>query len=588
MSAGGWRSATLVFALPAWCGAQLMTPVGQFEVEAQRVRVVQREVPRWNLRAEVTSARWCMADADGTCQWGDYVASLLAASLSSLVLCVIFTMVACCCCCNPHQLCFRWRASPGLPCCPGDELTFRGYRQSQVTTARLALLIALVLLCLFSISGWEGRTHVDAGIRQLALALQATSADVDERVSAVVARTGDALREQAARSPVPAPLAIDGRALLRDAASLSTGLSRVGNVISLMNSFRSAMLTTSLVLPLVTCFAGLVAALFNLGPAVGGWGIATCISMMLLWLVLILHFPLIPIFCDLCDHIDMVVAAGAPSVTDSFTGCANGSTFALIDGTIARAIQRSETLACAGLAAISLAGDADVSALSCRPAALTAAALEPILLLACGSARNTSLSECAQSCALAILTATCSPLEPPGEPLMVTSACPADCRAAVIADAIDFRARYVALRDELEPLLACAFVKDAYEVLYDGMCVSLIVGLNSVSTAATTMGVTVIVALLVMTPLCKLFRKENQFVYRRYGLSLPSYIRARRDEVHAESAERAQLVTTNLWNSCSGSAAARPAAGKPSMATDAGRHGSSGHGNAAGAEGAAA
>lgn len=530
------------------CHAQIGAPAAD-GAEAQRVRAVQRAVPRWNLNAQVVEARWCLPDEDG-CQWGNYAASLFAASLSNFLLAGVFILIACCCCCNPHQLCFRWRASPGLPCCPGDELQFKGYRQSQVTTARLALFVTLVLLCLFSISGWNGREHVDAGIRQLAAALQQASQDVDSRVGSVVASTGDVLRRQAVRSPVPQPLAIDSRSLQRDAARLSAGLSRAGDVIVLMNTIRSAVLDVSLVMPLVTTFSGLVATLLNLGPVVGGWGVVTCLSTVLLWLSLVLHFPLIPLLCDLCDHVDDVLAAGAVSAIDSFTGCANGSTFALIDGSIARALQRSATLACAGLTAISQADGLDVSGLTCAARDLEIAARATGLT--CNGAANVSLVECARSCALANLTTGCSPLDPPSEPLMRTAACTTDCRAAVVRDAVSFHSEYAELRDELEPLLQCRFVVETYDQVYSGMCVSLIVGLNSVSTAATTMGVTVIVALLVMTPLCKLFRKENLLMYRRYGLSLPSYVRARRNEMHAESTERAQLVTASAWRDLSG------------------------------------
>jgi hypothetical protein len=57
------------------------------------------------------------------------------------------------------------------------------------------------------------------------------------------------------------------------------------------------------------------------------------------------------------------------------------------------------------------------------------------------------------------------------------------------------------------------------------------------------MGVSAVLALLVMVPgcNCKLFNQEDHFEYRRYGLGLRACIRAKRDEVHAQPAERAWL-----------------------------------------------
>lgn len=516
--------------------------------EAQRVRDVQRSVPRLDLAGELVAARWCLPDERGACRWNDYAVSLVAASISTITLVVLFTTLACCCCCNPHELCCTWRARPGLPCCAGEESAFAGYRQSQVTTSRLALFVALVLLGFFSLSGWEGRPHVDDGMRQLANALRDSSARVDSSARKLVRETEVAIASQRLRSPVAnAPAAFDAGARLGEAARLSRGLARAGDALERLNAARAAMLDASLVLPLVATSGGLIAALLNLGPVVGLWGIVTSAATALVWLVLLIHFPLIPLLSDLCDYVDGVVEAGTLSATDSFTGCTNGSTFARLDQTLALAMQHSSTIACAGFGAITLAGDADLSGLSCALSGLNLAAIEAVEFGRCGGRTNASLLECAGACPPSNLTGTCNPLEPPGRAQMATARCPASCRAAVVSDAVADYARYRALREQqLRPLLECQFVADLYARMREGACVDLVVGLNLVCTAAEAMGVTAVLALLVMVPGCKLFNKQNHAAYRRYGLGVQDYIRARRDEVCAQSAaERAQLVVAS-------------------------------------------
>lgn len=184
-----------------------------------------------------------LPDKSGACRWNDYAVSLVAASISTIALFVFFTTLACCCCCNPHELSCKWRAYPGLPCCAGEESAFTGYRRSKVTTSRLAVLVTLVLLALFSISGWEGRSSVDIGMRQLANALRDSSAHVDARVDQLVRATEVSIESQRVRSPVTnALLAVDADELSGDGARLSWGLARVGNMLMQLNGARAALL----------------------------------------------------------------------------------------------------------------------------------------------------------------------------------------------------------------------------------------------------------------------------------------------------------------------------------------------------------
>lgn len=519
--------------------AQLPFEVGNFEAEARRVRTVSRAVPRWDMSGGQVEPRWCLSDSSGNCQWGDYVASIVAASFPSIALFVCFTTLACCCCCNPHQLCFRWEPYSGLPCCPEDELAFRGYRRSQVNTARILLLLSFVLVTLFSVSGWIGQPLIDHGIKSLAKGMAAAGRKLEGDARALVDDIDDVMARQAKRSPVASTPRADPASWFDDARRLAVGLDRAHEIILFSNSVRAVLLPTALALPIVTTFCGLIASVLNLGPVVGAWGVATCMAMVLLWLILAMHSPLVPLFSDLCDHVDDVLRAERASSTDSFTGCTNGTTFARIDGALAGALQHTAHVTCAGLSVAMRSGELRGDAYDCTGYDELRANLT---VVRCGDLSNVTLGACAEACDVHTLTSACSPTEPPDEPSMGTPSCTTECRAAVVHDAIRFHDAFDELRSEaMRPLRDCQFVVDTFEAVYGPMCVRLIVGLNSVTTAATTMGVSLIAPLLILTPLCKLFRKQNQHMYRRYGLHTASYIRARRTEAQADAAEHGRL-----------------------------------------------
>lgn len=512
--------------------------------EAQRLRRVSGRVPRWDLRGGQVDARWCLADESGQCQWGPYIGSIFSASLSSFVLFIVFGVcLPFLCCCNPHQLCFRWQAHHGLPCCPGDAVAFTGYHQSQVNTARLGLLLSLILLALFSVTGWSGRAHVDSGIESLAEVMVSKARKVASDADDLADQFEALVDEVDDRLPAPTLEVRSDKALwLADVRRLTLGLERTERAIRTFNVVRRWMLDISLVLPVCGVGLGLIASLLNLGPAVSFWGAVSCVCMVLLWFMLLLHYPVTPVFVDICDHMDSVIEANRVSAVDSFTGC-TANTFALLNEALTASAHSAATIGCAGVNEAARTGELVLAnRTDCGDDELNDLLDGDELVEACGDGTTgVTLRACAEGCPARSDWRACSPLEPPGASAF--SACAASCQAAMLRQAAQVRRRFSRLReDDLKPLLDCNFVVEAYREAYDAVCVRLLVGLNRVTTATTTMGACLVIPLVIMAPFSKLFRKENQHRYRRYGLHTTTYIRAKRKEAQADVVERGNLV----------------------------------------------
>jgi len=525
-------SIQLAFAVPYFDGNYDQFSPYQLHLQGEQQFLVQRDIlSRQTIDGDTVSSRFCAMDSNDKCHWTDYGKYLASVFVPPFVIGILSCIVC------PCVLCCRFVC--GIPggkepskgyCCGGKAEDFEGYSKKHIWIMKFLVWGLAGSIAILMIVGFTGDSKVRTGIRGMGDTIIGAGQEIVDRVNKV----GDEMLSlnYTADAGDQVTRAAD------DAQKIIDQANKVKKQVYKYDSYRSAALVLSLVLPLCAVGSGAVGALLNwkylaLIPVIFVFTIS-CI----VWISSSIHLTFATVFEDICVEIDDYLGSDTNSsnpVLDVILQCSNGQAFQDLRDTVEQAQQEAVNQTCQAIE--DTCSDPDVGC-SYDPNNCTGDGVDTYLnfvvydyLIGCNDA-GVECPYTGSSCSSPFVCQNIS---------RTVYECSTQCNntelrdsCATAVDGILLYDNYTSLLlDDILPLLDCTFILDAMEDLQVYLCKDFAGGIRQISVAD------IIIAVLLVPTTFALFMG-----YKRFRSSWKEY---EEKPVEMEDAKESEKRYTNRY-----------------------------------------